>query len=355
MTSESSNTAGKGKEVKKGKVAKRIAIIVSCVIVIPVVAVLVYFHIRYSQVNQAISTGSQDDLQIETEDPSATNVPDVDPNDIKNVSGAVVPPISIDGKSVNILLLGVDTRNPSSFVGRTDSMMVVNINTDKKTVKLVSIMRDTLVAVPGHDLNRINTVFEFDGPQATMDIIKKYYGIKIDYYAVVNFWAIADVIDTMGGVQINVAKDEVAQLNKNVDESNKYSTGAGSPHIAKSGMQELNGTQAVAYMRIRHVGNADFQRTDRQRTVMESLAKSDRSLLEVLGIVNKLPNYVRTNANELQMASIAKAVYDFRTTPIEQLRLPVDSGFKYGRYKGMSILVVDFIKNASALQDFLNK
>lgn len=349
----------------KGKLAKRIVIISVSIIVVLFATILLYFHFHYAQLNQAIAYGSAlptDDMELDTEEPAATNLPEVNPSDIQSIINVTAAPIAPTGaskddkKALNVLLLGVDTRNPNSFNGRTDTIIIAHIDPNRKTIKLISIMRDTLLQVPNHkDLNRINTVLEFGGPDAVMSTIQRYFGIPIDYYAIVNFWAIADIIDALGGVDINVQQDEIGYINSYLDEINMYKKDdTNSPHISKSGSQMLDGKQAVAYMRIRYVGGADYQRTERQRTVLINLAKKDRSALEILDIVNRLPNNVRTNANELQLASLAEMMYDLRNSPIKELRIPVPGTFRGGRYNGMSILILDFPQNAKALQDFLN-
>jgi polyisoprenyl-teichoic acid--peptidoglycan teichoic acid transferase len=352
---------------RKRKLGKRIAIIAACVIIIPIVTILLYSHFRYAQMNQAVANigaAPSDELALETEEPTSTNLPEANPSDIQGIINVTAPPVvatppvnsNANEQTENVLLLGVDTRNPSTFSGRTDTIIIANIDPNKKTIKLISIMRDTLLEVPNHkNLNRINTVLEFGGPDAVMSTIQRYFGIKVNYYAIVNFWGVADIIDTLGGVNIDVQPDEIDILNGYLTEINSYSNGTASPLMSKSGTQKLTGKQAVAYMRIRCVGHGDYQRTDRQRTVLSGLAKTDRSLLEILDIVNRMPNYVRTNANEFQMASIAKMLYDLRQSPIQQLRIPVDNSYRGASYNGMSILIVNFNKNAEALQDFLSK
>ena len=357
------NDNKKGKPLKKGwKIA---LIVLTSVVVTPIAALLVYFFIATAALNKKIElTTPQFETEIGLEatnfgaiatatGAAATSIPDISNNDISNVQNVSLDLYSA-AKITNILLLGLDSRNPEQFSGgRTDTIIIASLDTGGKIIKLTSIMRDTLVSIPGHDMNRINAVFGFSGPEVAMQTVQKYFGVKIDYYAVVNFWAMADIIDSLKGVQIEIKKAEISNLNTQLDEINKYSKSKNSPHIRRSGLQKLDGKQAVAYMRIRHVGEADFERTARQRKVLEAITKRDFSLNEIISLVNVIPKYMRTNMNQVQMLAMAKTAFDLKGAPIKQIRLPVDKSFKMTRYKGMSILIVDFAKNSTSLKAFL--
>lgn len=348
---------GTGTPAKK-KQLKKILLIISSALFVCLVVGFIYVETKFGMLNQNIDVGNFTPIP-ESEEPAATNIPeanDTDLSKIQDIATQTKNPSELysNQKNINILLLGLDTRNPAQFsAGRTDSIIIVTLDMVNKEIKLSSIMRDTLVSIPGHDLNRINTVFTFNGPDAAVDTVEKYFNIKIDYYAIVNFWAVANIIDSVGGVDIDVKSGERNNLNLNLDEINKYNKDKDSPHVGKSGLQKLDGKQAVAYMRIRHVGEADFERTERQRTVLEAITKKDFSLGDILRVVNGLPNNVRTNVDQLKMVSLANIAFDLKGAPIKQFRIPMDKSFKMSRYKGMSILVVDFDKNAAALKSFI--
>jgi LCP family protein required for cell wall assembly len=347
------------KPAKKRRTLRTVLLSVLGVLLACLAVAFIYVETKISAMNQKIDVGNFT-LPPETEEPASTGLPETQTNDISKIQDILDQTANPDEiysnpKVINILLLGLDTRNPKQFSGsRTDSMIIVTLDTMNKEIKLTSIMRDTLVSIPGHDLNRINTVFAFNGPDAAVQTVQQYFKIKIDYYAVVNFWAVANIIDSVDGVNVTVKSSEVENLNANLDEINKYSNGGTSPHI-RSGAQELDGRQAVAYMRIRHVGEADFQRTERQRNVIQAIINKDFSLTKILSIANDLPNNVRTNAGLTDLTSLANTAFGLKGAPVKQLRLPIEGSYKISRYKKMSILIVDFDKNAEALKKFIEE
>jgi polyisoprenyl-teichoic acid--peptidoglycan teichoic acid transferase len=343
----------KADKAEKKKNSKKIMLIIAAAVLLIVVGAVVYVEMKIATMNQPVDINASA-MPTDTEEAAPTNIPEVNDDELTQIQNKVPTDLYSNPKAVNILLLGLDTRNPKQFSGgRTDSIIIVTLDTVNKQIKLTSIMRDTLIKIAGHDMNRINTVFGYNGPEAAMETVQKYFGVKIDYYAVVNFWAVANIIDSVGGVEIDVKQSEIANLNLNLSEINRYNLDKDSTKIKHAGLQKLDGKQATSYMRIRHVGEADFERTERQRRVLEAIAKKDFSLAEVVSLTNGLPDNVRTNMNQLQMAEMAKTALELKGAPIKQTRLPIDGSFKMSRYKGMSILTVDFTKNAEALKNFI--
>jgi polyisoprenyl-teichoic acid--peptidoglycan teichoic acid transferase len=338
-------------------------ILASCagVLVLCAVASFSYVKLKINAMNQKI-TAQEYTMPAETESPPPASMPEPKQDDLEKIQNIQLPELTPDAtvalgpKTVNILLLGLDTRDPKQFGGgRTDSIIIVTLDAVNREIKLTSIMRDTLISIPGHGMNRINTVFGFCGPDVAAQTVTQYFGVKIDYYAVVNFWAVADIIDSLGGVTIDVKPAEVGDLNNNLDEINKYSINGESPHVKSSGLQVLDGKQAVGYMRIRHIGAADFERTQRQRSVLEAIAGEDLSLPSILKIIKDLPNNLRTNIGMSEMVSLAETAYALRSAPVKQFRIPMDGSYKFNRYLGMSVLIVDFEKNAGGLEKFLKQ
>ena len=330
------------KKVKLQIVIPAVILAVLVVLMVP----LVYASAKMAQLNRAIEVDTS--AMPQATGPAPTVPPEFN-DSLKQPTN-----VYANEKAINILLLGLDTRNPKQFSsGLTDSIIIITLDTVNHEIKLSSIMRDSLVEVPGHGLNKINSAFAYAGPQGTMEVIQNYFGVKIDYYAVVNFFAVARIIDSVGGVEIDVKKSEVNILNVQLDEIKKYEKGNKSKHLTKSGLQKLNGSQAVAYMRIRHVGQADFERTERQRTVLQAIADQNFSLPDVIRIANSLPDNVRTNANETQLLSLANTAFGLVGSPIKQFRMPIDGSYTLGRYNKMSVIKVDFVKNAKALVNFI--
>jgi LCP family protein required for cell wall assembly len=305
--------------------------------------------------NAQLNVSAEPD-ENETADP---NLPNIGEGDVDtSLSADAAAPIVQDQDTFNIVLFGLDTRDPKRFTGaRSDVMMLLSVDTKNKTIKLTSFMRDILIDRGVDGKNRLNTAI-LASPENAVKALSDNFGVQADKYAIINFWALSDVIDALGGVDINVKSAEISDMNKSIREINKLATGGKeAPQVSKAGEQHLNGRQAVAYMRIRHVGNGDFERTQRQRTVLNRLIAemSDLSLDEAVKLANILPKYVRTNMSQADILAMATKLYAVKGADVQEMRIPLDKTYKNGNYKGMSILLIDFAQNRDALKEFLTK
>ncbi len=255
----------------------------------------------------------------------------------------------------NYVLFGVDSRKENQFSGLSDVMMIVTIDTKHNSIKLTSLMRDILVPIDGYGKNKLNTVFRFKGPEEAVSTIENITGVQIDGYGIVNFYTVAKIIDILGGVDVkDLSSAEKDDLNKSLREMNKYVSKT-SESVSDTGSVHLNGLQAVAYMRIRHVGRGDYQRTDRQRAVVSSLFKGlrDMNLATMLSLVNEITPLVKTDLSSMQILSLAKDVYSLRKSDVKQLRIPLDDAHYLGSYNKMSVIKMDVEANAEAVKQFI--
>ncbi len=193
----------------------------------------------------------------------------------------------IDEKVVNIALFGIDARGTNSFKGLSDSIMILSLNTETKKVKIISVMRDTLVPMEYKDsksYNKITTAYSKGGPELAIKTLNQNFNLDISEYATVNFYGMADIIDAVGGIDVTLTEREVSArgdgnhgINDMIEELCVYlGYNPKDYYVSNAGVQHLNGVQAVAYARIRYVPNIwgtnnDYGRTDRQRYVMEQL------------------------------------------------------------------------------------
>ena len=198
----------------------------------------------------------------------------------------------IDKKIVNIALFGIDSRQVDSFKGLSDSIMILSLNTETKKVKVISVMRDSLVPITYNGktvYGKINSAYSKGGPELAIKTLNTIFGLDISEYATVNFYGMSDIIDAVGGIDVTLAEGELDVygyengkkvnwgLNGCIAEQCGYmGLNAADYYVNKAGFQHLNGVQAVAYARIRHAANIegtndDYGRTDRQRYVMEQL------------------------------------------------------------------------------------
>lgn len=177
----------------------------------------------------------------------------------------------------NVALFGVDSRANTYEDTRSDCIMVISINEDTKQVKITSIYRDTLVYIEGHGYEKITHAYAYGGPELAINTLNKNFDLNISEFVAVNFDAVTEIIDSIGGVDINVSSEEVAQINKNID-SLASQTGKTSPKVSRAGTQTLSGGQALAYARIRKLAGGDIKRTERMRDVLNATFSKAKNL-----------------------------------------------------------------------------
>ncbi|MEG1482075.1 LCP family protein [Clostridium sp.] len=252
----------------------------------------------------------------------------------------------------NILLIGTDARKLDE-AARADAIIIATIDNNHKKLKLTSIMRDTLVDVEGHGEQKINAALAFGGPELLMKTIKDNFGISLNKYAMVNFGGFQQIIDEVGGIEVDVHDYEIPELNKFIGEYEKDK----SPKITEPGMQKLDGQQALAYARIRKVGNGDYERTERQRRVIDLVTQKfkDLSPLKYPSVMASLLPYVKTNIEPFMILNYAYTASKFPSLDFEQLRVPFDDEISWGGlYKNLGwVLIVDKEQNAKIMEDFI--
>jgi LCP family protein required for cell wall assembly len=253
---------------------------------------------------------------------------------------------TIDKKVINIALFGVDTRKIDDFSGRSDSIMILSVNKRDNTIRLVSIMRDSLVPIEkngGTTYNKINTTYASGGPALAVKTLNTLYGLDIKDYATVNFYGMADIIDALGGIEVEITKDELTAklgINAMINEQCIYlNLDPKDYFVTKTGVQKLNGVQAVAYARIRHAKNSfgsnnDFGRTERQRLVMKLLLEKalKTNPLKYPSVINKLAPYIKTSLKNSEMLSLGSFL--LRRPKLEQSRIPHNEYIIDADYRG---------------------
>lgn len=251
---------------------------------------------------------------------------------------------------INILLIGIDAREKGE-AARTDSIILATLDTNNKTIKLTSFMRDMYVPIPGYRPHKINAAFTLGGPELLMKTLYEDFQVNVQYYVCIDFNAFQDVIDTLGGIEVEVKDYEVDEINKYIKEVN----GKNSTLLTGPGYQKLNGQQALSYCRIRKVGNGDYERTERQRKVLGLLIDKVRgvSVFKLPELAKAVLPYIKTNIPTTKLMNIGYTAYKFGNTPVEKARVPFDYTFEDTYVNGMSVLIPDFQKNAIMLEKFL--
>lgn len=250
--------------------------------------------------------------------------------------------VKADGDAINVLLIGSDSRGADQ--GRSDSLMVAHYNTKTNTPKLVSIMRDTYVDIPGHGKNKINAAYSYGGPELVRQTIKENFGVDVEYYVVANFEGFPKIVDTLApeGIKINAEKD----MSKNIDVS------------IKKGEQVMDGKTLLQYARFRKDAEGDFGRIRRQQQVLEALKEQALDVGDVTKIpdvIGKLQGYSSTNIPNGTLMSIGADFLLGKTKTMEKFAIPVEGKWHNERIEGAgSVLRLDdMAANAQALQDFL--
>ncbi|MFA5034574.1 MAG: LCP family protein [Candidatus Margulisiibacteriota bacterium] len=195
----------------------------------------------------------------------------------------------------NILVLGVD----KGYSHRSDSIMVVHVDPDKRAVGVVSIPRDTLVTIPGRGLDKVNHAFAYGGVELARLTVEEFLGIKIPYFVTVDLTGVEEIIDKIGGVEVNVPKRMY------------YVDYADDLRIdLQPGRQKLNGHQVMGYLRFRHSDN-DFSRINRQQDFVKTVGKQlmrRENILQSPDIFFTLLGCIETNLNSRQVLGLSLAL-----------------------------------------------
>ena len=251
----------------------------------------------------------------------------------------------------NILLLGVDSRNMDEIKGsRSDMIMIASINTETFEVTLTSIYRDTyfkLGDTPTYD--KITHACVYGGPEMTIKSINQAMDLDIEQYAIVNFKAVADVVDAVGGIEVDVQEEEIYQLNKYTKET-AYNIGRkkGTYNLVeKPGLQTLEGVQAVSYGRIRKGVGDDYKRTERMRTVVTLVFEKMKkmSFTDLKKVIDIVVPQCKTNMKLNDILTLGKN--------ITQFSIRTGSGFPYevsGKYLGGTSYVFPTNLGASVIK-----
>lgn len=233
---------------------------------------------------------------------------------------------TVEDNYVNILLLGVDTRDANTDTGRSDSIMILTLDKAHKKIKLTSLMRDLLVTnVGSKSQDKLTHAYAYGGPQLSLKVVNENFNMNIKDYVKVDFTHFDKIVDAVGGVDINVSDAEVKVLNGYITELAKLEK-VTPQYLTSGGMQHLNGMQALAYARIRYVGDGDYQRTERQRTVLTQVFSkiSSMGLTEASSMLDTILPNVETSLAKSDILSNTSYVLMNKINTVNQYRVPND-------------------------------
>ncbi len=248
-----------------------------------------------------------------------------------------------DSRVKNILLLGVDDKQNGN-TSRSDTMILLSIDKRNRQLKMTSFLRDTYVEIPGYGENKMNAACTFGGPQLVMKTIEHNFGIDIDNYVLVDFSAFEDIVDSLGGVTVEVEQREAEFINNTTRYTIDYGENV-----------KLTGGEALTYVRIRKL-DSDFYRTQRQRKVITAILSSVKKSnpFELIETGKEVMKYVETDMSPLELTLLAEgAVLSYMRYDIVQSRIPVDENYSSQTINGAAVLVIDKYETSQRLQAFI--
>ncbi len=336
------------------KVALVVLVSVLSVVLVALLAATVYvdwvldkFYYDPAEQDQTLSPEQISALLTEPEDET------LDPTAVtlspEDVEWGDAKPIESGEHIFNILLVGQD-RRPGELRARSDSMILITVNTDTKQVYMTSIMRDLYVKIPGFGSNRINVPYAIKGASLLYDTLEKNFGLRPDNYVEVDFNGFTKAVDIVGGVNVFLTAAEARHLNGN-EEGYDF---PGEEWSLVEGINRLDGKQALAFARCRSVdGSGDFSRTRRQRDVLAALLQEVKglSVLELNELVLAMSEFITTDMDSGEILSYAATFAPMLgQMQIINQRIPADDTYYFANVDGVgSVLVADIDKNREIL------
>lgn len=253
-----------------------------------------------------------------------------------------------DSDIFNVALFGVDTRDEDSFSGRSDTIIIASVDKKNNVVKLTSILRDSYVAIEGHKNQKITHAYAFGGAELAIKTINQNFGMNITDYATINFYKLADAIDILGGIDIEVTEAERKHLNDIGDDENPDFN-----YLDEAGTVHLNGEQAVVYARLRKI-DSDVARSNRQRKVIEALIVQAKKVspAKYAEMVRTMMSLCETSLSFSEIMSFAPMIT--KDITIQTLTIPGDEENAIGgMYDGAWVWRYDLSEATQHIHEFI--
>lgn len=352
----SSNTQIRKVYSKKGRV-KRILCIVFSIIFLLTGCGLIYV---YSVLNSLNFKDITDTPDTQSTSPSGSDT-------VEDTSGFTVGEGELlqDSKVLNVMLFGEDNHGEDEH-GRSDTMIMMSIDNRHKKLKLTSFQRDTYVYIPEYGYNKINASYTYGGAKLSIQTIESNFGIKIDRYAVVDFDSFIEIIDTLGGIDMELTQDEIDYINYQMYKNNQTSNPT--TITDAPGTVHLTGQQALWYARNRGLsigedGNQigidgdDWDRTSRQRKLLETVFESMKGadLAQIVSIVGSVGPLVTTNLKKDEITALVTRSLTYLQYDVEQYYIPEEGLWYYddNTPAGSVIRIADMEAQRYAFAEFI--
>lgn len=253
----------------------------------------------------------------------------------------------------NIALFGIDETD--GILGRSDCIMIFTIDNKHKNMKLISFVRDSYVTIPTKaNKDKINHAYAFGGPQLALKTLNENFELNLDKFITVNFSSLPKLIDNIGKIEINITNDELNFINDYIKNLNKLN-GTTSPNIMTPGLQEIDGTQALAYCRIRYTSGGDFERTNRHRIILNELIKKFKAIqiTEYPNLLNEFLPLIQTNLSISDLLRTSLNINSLKSQPILQDRFPSDEDGEGKSIGGIYYYVFDNVSTTKKIHNFI--
>ena len=248
---------------------------------------------------------------------------------------------------VNIALFGIDAGDNEH--GRSDSIMILTVDPINKKLKLSSLMRDSYVNIPGYGMDKLNHAFAFGNSVLALQTLNENFNINVENFISTNFTNLPNIINKLGGVNINITEEELPLINS-------YAASRGSTSkVSSSGNQLLNGDLALAYSRIRYTSGGDYERTSRHRTILSAVFDKviNTPSIQFPTLLNDFLPYIETSFSTSDLLKIGATISETGTTKIIEDRFPRDESAKGAMINGVSYVTFDIEETKSQMQEFI--
>ena len=259
-----------------------------------------------------------------------------------NNMGKIPETLKSDNDVLNIMLFGADKKADGEAYGRSDSMILLSINSKTNDLVMTSFLRDLWVEIPGYFPHRLNTSFALGGAELAIDTIEYNFGVDIDRYAIVDFDSFTNIIDTLGGIDLELTDEEIDYINwqcwKNKQVQTRHEI------TAKAGVVHLNGRQALWYSRDRDSAGSDWDRTNRQRIVLNTIMKDMKksNLAQIMSIIYQVGPMIETDLDKGEIVYLAQNALNYLNYDVTALSVPDLSGgnFDCPKIDGMDVVTI---------------
>ena len=306
----------KKKKKKTGLIVVIVLVVLMLLLLLTVYLLFLHYYNKTSYIPDEETRADSEtefvpeDVQKEVEEYTLS------PEDVSKIEEDISEPDPLPslGGIYSVLLIGSDRRD-SGWYGNSDAMILFTINENTGKIYMTSFMRDMYANIPGYGGTRLNSAYALAGPTKLVETIEQNYGVEIDNYASVDFNGLKAIVDTLGGLDIEIKDYELPVF--------------ASYGITSPGTYHLNGEEVLSYVRIRRYGYYDFERTQRQRLVMNKIMEKIRAggVFQLPSTMDALLPYVTHNISQGQMLKLMSGAGKYMKYPVEEYRVPEDGTY----------------------------